>query len=135
MAMRKRSITPGVRIDSPSMKMSPSSGASRPMMCLSRTLLPLPLGPMTTNISPRSTSKLIPLSTGVPSKLRRRPRTLTRTPFWVGAGARIGSSVEIHKETGHEIIQDKDQDDGINPRLGDRAADAPGAADGLKALV
>ena len=43
---------PAIAMDSPLMRISPASGASRPMRCLSRTLLPLPLGPMMTKISP-----------------------------------------------------------------------------------
>jgi hypothetical protein len=39
--------------------------------CLSKTLLPLPLGPMMTKISPGLTSKSMPLSTSWPSKLLR----------------------------------------------------------------
>jgi hypothetical protein len=36
----------------PLIKISPASGLSRPMMLLSKTLLPLPLGPMITKTSP-----------------------------------------------------------------------------------
>ena len=38
-------------------------------MCRSRTLLPEPLGPMMTKISPGRTSRLTSLSTAVPAKL------------------------------------------------------------------
>ena len=62
-------------------RISPSSGVSKPMMCLSRTLLPLPLGPMTTKISPASTFMSMPCKTGTPPKLLRRPRTSTVMPF------------------------------------------------------
>src|SRR6266536_990577 len=123
-------------MDLPSMRISPSSGSSSPMMCLSKTLLPPPLGPITTKISPRSTSKFSPLSTGWPSKLRRRLRTVTRTPCWgMEAGAFIGWSIEIHQEARHEIVQDQDQHDGVDHRLGHGAADAPWTADGLEALM
>ena len=45
------------------------------------------------------------------------------------------SFVEIQQEPGEEIIQDQDQDDGIDHGLGDGAADAARAADGGQALV
>ena len=44
--------TSGDFTGSPWMRISPASGRSRPMMCRSKTLLPLPLGPMMTKISP-----------------------------------------------------------------------------------
>src|SRR4051794_23895394 len=47
----------------PSNQTSPPSGRSNPTMCLSSTLLPVPLAPMTTRLCPFSIFKSRPFST------------------------------------------------------------------------
>ena len=48
---------------SPSTSMVPASGCMSPMMCLSRTLLPVPLRPSTTTVRPVGMSRSTPSST------------------------------------------------------------------------
>jgi hypothetical protein len=45
------------------MRTDPVSGFSRPMMILSKTLLPVPLRPSTARVSPRFTARLTPFKT------------------------------------------------------------------------
>ena len=82
-------------MDSPLMRISPSSGNSSPMICLSNTLLPLPLGPMMTKISPGSTSKSSPLSTSWRLKLFFKPRTSTPTHCVIGIGRTHFSNTRV----------------------------------------
>src|SRR5260370_11181751 len=95
------------------MRISPASGVSRPMICLSSTLLPLPLGPMMTKISPGLTSKSIPLSTSCAPKFLRRSRTCTLTPFWAGWVAG-GEFILAKHHAGQGIIPDHDEHDAVD---------------------
>src|SRR5471032_243973 len=105
------------------MRISPASGSSKPMICLSKTLLPLPLGPMMTKISPGLTSKSRPLSTSWPLKLRRRPWTFTLTPRWFGLDG-VSFMARSEQQSGQYIIQEHDENDAIDHRFGDGAPDA-----------
>jgi hypothetical protein len=55
--------------DTPSTSTSPRSGTIRPIVVLSSTLFPVPDGPKSANISPVSTDRLTPLSTGLSNAL------------------------------------------------------------------
>ena len=60
---------PRANTDCPSMRTSPASGTMRPMVVFRRTLLPVPEGPTTARVSPVSTVKLTPASTGTSNAL------------------------------------------------------------------
>src|SRR5438067_12488745 len=52
----------------PATRTSPLSGYSRPTTCRSKTLFPVPDGPMTTEIFPAGIWQVTPASTWLPSK-------------------------------------------------------------------
>ena len=60
-SFRSRSFKPTMFV--PSTSIEPASGVMSPMMCLRSTLLPVPLRPITTMLSPVSTSRSTPSST------------------------------------------------------------------------
>ena len=77
----------------PSTRTLPASGVSRPIMCLSSTLLPVPEPPMITTDSPSAISRSHPSSTTFEPKLLLTPRKMILAGFsggWVviriGAG-------------------------------------------------
>ena len=74
----RHSRSPAPLMSRPSISTVPSSGRSRPMTCLSSTLLPPPDAPRIATDSPRKTSRSTPRSTGRPSNDLRRPRTAIR---------------------------------------------------------
>ncbi len=58
----------------PSTSTSPASGMRSAFMCFKSTLLPEPLPPSTTSVSPAGTSSVSPRSTGFAPKAFSRPR-------------------------------------------------------------
>src|SRR5262249_21264924 len=117
----------------------PEVGSSRPTICLSRTLLPEPLGPIRTKISPGSMSRETSFSTW------RLPKSfVTCSSFTPTAG--LSSEVKglrvwlqgmggLHQGLGDEVIEHEDDDEGDHDRAGDGGADLARAAAGVQADV
>src|SRR5512139_1259683 len=102
----------------------PLSGNSSPMMCLIRTLLPLPLPPMTVMLSPLLTVRSTPRSTC------RLPKLLWRFVISI-----IGSGMGSPEQRRQEIIEDQDQHARDHDRAGRRLAHALGPARRVEPLV
>src|SRR5579859_4012090 len=111
---------------SPSIRIEPLSGVSRPSMHFSVTDLPLPEPPMITTDSAEATSSDTPSSTFL------GPKDLCRSISWI-FGWGMGSLLE--EQGGDDVIEDQDQDRGRDHRIGGRLADALGAALGMIAVI
>src|SRR6185295_3410422 len=100
--MRERSSLSSLRrsrfTSFPSTMMVPWSGWIRPMMCLRRTLLPVPEGPSSATVSPSRTSKSTPLSTTC------LPNRLT-TP----CSSIIGGGSLVEQQAGEDGVEHEDQ--------------------------
>ncbi len=103
------------------------------MMCLSRTLLPLPLGPMMTKSSPGRDLEGDAFEHLQRARSSCAGRALRPDAF--GRGGRGRSFLDVKQKAGEEVIQNQDQHDGVDDRLGHAAADAARAAAGDQALV
>ena len=90
-AIESRSRVAMPAVSMPAIRMLPESGAISPTTALSKTVLPLPEGPMMTTDSPSSTSRSTPSRTAWPSKLLRTPASLIMGPF--GLAGQLASSV------------------------------------------
>src|ERR1039458_8700477 len=102
------------------------------MMCLSNTLLPLPLGPMMTKFSPGAIFRLMPLSTSWPSKLLCKSRTCNDTLGVAWPGGFVFGRVSAR---GGENIQYQYAHDRIDHRLGHAAPDPTRSASRDQPLV
>src|SRR4030042_5796402 len=111
-------------ISTSSMYISPESGLRRPIRCLMRTLLPEPLWPMTTIVSPFSMVRLTPRKTSFgPKDLWRSMMRIMSAAFERG-----------RQQLADEKIEDQDRDAGDDDRARRRPADPLCAALGLHAL-
>src|SRR5436190_7883593 len=118
-------------MSSPSTRTRPPSGRCSPMMCRSRTDLPLPLPPSTTIVSPGRMSKEIPCRTFFGPKL-----LCTSSKRTNGASmAPASRSSECQEQLGQEEIADQDAQGRSHHGLGGGAPHAVGAARGGQALV
>src|SRR4051794_32551628 len=105
--------------------MSPAAGSTRPIMCFSKVLLPQPLAPMITKMSPVGTLKLTWRCTTKPSKAMVRPSTVI-------LDSAISDTHEI-RHNGEDRIDHDDEDDGGDHSRRSRHTDRFGAATGLHA--
>src|SRR5919107_366355 len=80
--------------------MSPAAGSTSPIMCFSRVLLPQPLAPMMTKMSPDGTWKLTSRCTTKPLKAMVRPSTVI-----------LGSAISDAQNIGHDGEDRVDNDD------------------------
>src|SRR5882724_11457551 len=104
----------------PSTNTRPEVGSSRPTMCFRRTLLPEPLGPIRTKISPGATSSEMSRSTARSPKFLLSFSSLTPTAGISVAenGERVdpaGQGVACvcmsGEDFGDEIVEHEDQDE------------------------
>src|SRR5882672_5385305 len=101
----------------PSTRISPRIGSSRPIMCRSKVVFPLPLPPRIAKISPRSTWKSMFSSSTTPSNPSATPDTL-----------RCGSDVPGIEHHGERRVDDDQREEHRHHRGGGGAADALGSA-------
>src|SRR5215475_6023632 len=112
----------------------PRSGRMRPAISRSVTVLPEPLPPMMTSVSPRSTVSDTPRSTGPASKLFHTSSTsIRRSP---SACVMLSPSPEEdQEELGQEEVRDDDAHGDVHDRVRGGAAEPLGAALGGEAVV
>src|SRR5690606_32646623 len=125
---RIRSRTAGgwLVTSSPSMKICPLSGVSRPRMHFSITDLPVPEPPMTTSDSPGAIERLrLSRITFLPNDLQ----TLRSSIFGVSL-MRL-----FDQQDGEEIVADEDQHEGGDDGIGCRLAHPLRAAGGMEAVI
>src|SRR5207302_2809223 len=117
---------PSLAISISSTSTWPRSGFSSPIICLSNTLLPPPLLPITVVIFPRGISKLTPCRTGCPPSVFSTPtRRITGfDPCLLFITAPASFS---HQDRGHKIVPNQDQDGGQHHRLGRGGSQSFGA--------
>src|SRR5688572_26319835 len=127
----------------PSTHTSPWSGRSRPTMCLSITLLPVPDAPMTTRDWPFSIIRVSSFST---TRLPKRLETLRSSMKAIvvvvvavvlpeQAAHAVNREIPVLQQLREEEIQHDDRDEALHEALRARAADAAGAAAAGEALV
>src|SRR5207249_917852 len=108
---------PSLVISISSTSTCPRSGFRSPIMCLSNTLLPPPLLPITVVTFPRGISKLTPCRTGCPPSVfftpTRRITGLGSSLLFITAPATFS-----HQDRGHKIVPDEDEHGGQHHRLG-----------------
>src|SRR5262245_42045869 len=132
----------------PQSRTQPASGGSSPTRVRSSVLLPLPLAPRMTSVSPARTSRSTPCRMGLPSNAFSKPRTSITTLCLATSGEGGASdwsrgcisatpvrSAPHVEESGGEQVGGDDEDDGPNHRGGGRAPDLLGAATRLQPLV
>src|SRR5688572_27043454 len=111
-------LVPALAIVWPPMRISPSSGASKPATSCSVVVLPQPEGPTSASVSPRRTASVSPSTAGpVPPGNRLVTPSRTRRSIRSGNGRQRRLAVEdgeavAHGEVGH-----------LDARLGGRAGD------------
>src|SRR5438477_9436681 len=132
----------------PATRTSPLSGYSRPTTCRSKTLLPVPDGPMTTEIFPAGIWQVTPSSTWLPSNPLWRSSTSTMySPFLLDAGGsklpnmlvplRGDRKIGIYapEDLGEDGVDDHDHHQAVRHGFGHGPADADGAAFDVVAVI
>src|ERR1017187_9725282 len=114
-------------ISSPSISTSPEVGFIRPMMCLSRTLLPPPLLPTMTTVSPFSTSR------STPRRISWEPIVFTILRKVIISLASVGKD-DVEDQRQKEIC-DQDGQTTDHHGFGRRATDSFGAFFGSEPLM
>src|SRR5438552_3828351 len=123
----------------PATRTSPLSGKSRPTTWRRSTLLPVPDGPITTEILPVGIWQVTPVSTSLPSKaLYRSSTSIMFSPFLFvvmnsGGDRKVG--VLPPEDLGEDGVDDHDHDEADRHGLGDRPTDADRAAFHVVAVV
>src|SRR5579863_5875479 len=124
-------------MSSPSTRISPASGFSRPSMSFNSTDLPEPVTPSRITVPPAATLNDTSPSTRFSSKLRDTLRSSIATgalPSTICHLPYLGKS-NPNQELGDEKVEHQDEDRGHHHRLGRRAAHALGAAARMQAAV
>src|SRR5438309_4060846 len=138
----------------PPTRTSPWSGRSRPTMWRRSTLLPVPDGPITTEISPSGMLQETPSRTvWSPKALITSWHSMIACPFWVAPLVDCGSTALYSwliryascrdwkvrgvspKQVGQDRVNDCCQQQADGHRLGDRAADADRATRHVVAVI
>src|SRR5256714_3332031 len=124
----------------PATRTSPLSGYSRPTTCRSRTLLPVPDGPMTTEIFPAGIWQVTPSSTWFPSNpLWRSSTSIMYSPFLLFISDALRGDREIWiyapEDLGQDGVDDHDHHQADRHGFGHRPADADGAAFDVIAVI
>src|SRR5579864_3957032 len=135
----------------PATRTSPLSGKSRPTIWRSSTLLPVPEGPMTTEIFPAGIWQLTPSRTCLSSKALKTssistmfsplpvaiaplpPGACTRCFFMSRGNREVG--VGSPEDLGEDRVDDDRQHQADGHRLGDGAPDTDGAAFDVVAVI
>src|SRR5581483_1836002 len=141
-------------MSSPSTRICPLSGLSRPMRCFISTDLPCPEPPMMMLIWPRTTSRSTPFKTSCGPNDFLIPRIL----IWMGSRSLIvgsadddaapraadsiyrsdslrSSVLDRQNDVGEEVVEHQDGDEAADHRARGADADALGAAGRVVALI
>src|SRR3954471_18587316 len=121
--MRTRSRVVSAAASLPSTVTRPDVGNSRPTICFNSTLLPEPLGPMSTKISPGSTENVTCFRTSNEPKFLHRSSTAMPTAgvscSLNGLRVVLLGAVMSEEGFGDEVVEHQDE----NQRRDDRARD------------
>src|SRR6516162_9642931 len=117
---RSRAARRSPTVSTPSMRIDPASGWSRPRMHFTSTDLPVPEPPMITRLSPVGQS----MSTSPSTRLRPNDFLRPRTDIF-GIAMRVTANrlSSTEEGCGDHVVEDENQDRGRHDRVGRRLAD------------